>query len=222
MNRTSPKSVVLGLLCAAFALGCVKYNPNRVKGSGVPKTEQRQVGDFDTITLAGSAQVNVTVGPEVLVTVEADDNVVPVIETKVKGDTLVISHTEQYDSKVGVKVTITTPRLKGVALAGSGDINVNGISGDDFSASITGSGDITAVGATKRLDATITGSGDLKLAELQADAAKVTVVGSGDATVSASDELSVSIAGSGDVRYIGSPAKIDKSVAGSGSVRQGG
>ena len=155
-------------------------------------------------------------------TVETDDNILPIIETDVAGDTLTISSHETYSTKLGVKVTITTPSLSGISIKGAGDVDIKGLSGGSFSAGIHGSGDVKATGSVDRLDCSIRGSGDLEMGDLQARTASVSVAGSGDVTVNATDELSVSIAGSGDVKYKGKPAKLEKSIAGSGNVRQVG
>ena len=57
----------------------------------------------------------------------------------------------------------------------------------------------------------------MRLAELESDEVRVSIAGSGDAAVNAQKSLDVSIAGSGDVSYVGNPA-VKSSVAGSGSV----
>ena len=66
----------------------------------------------------------------------------------------------------------------------------------------------------------IAGSGDADLSALNGDEVTVSIAGSGDAKVTARQSLSVSIAGSGDVVYGGDTKVIRRSVAGSGSLRQ--
>jgi hypothetical protein len=63
----------------------------------------------------------------------------------------------------------------------------------------------------------IQGSGGVAARDLQADDVSVSIAGSGDAHVHARKTLAVSIAGSGDVDYAGDPV-VRTSVAGSGSV----
>lgn len=219
MTRSTVGAILSLLLAASISLGCVRINQNRIQGSGVAKTEDRAVEQFDKVTVEGAADVRITVGPQTQLSVQTDDNILPLIETKVKGDTLVISSTQSYSTRLGVKVTISVPQLAGISIRGSGDVDVSGINGETFSASISGAGDVTASGTVGKVDASIRGSGDLKLGELQAKSASISIAGSGDVTVNAAEELSVSIAGSGDVKYKGSPSKVSKSIAGSGSVR---
>jgi hypothetical protein len=122
-----------------------------------------------------------------------------------------------YSPSKGFKITVATPELEKVSVAGSSDIEVRGLKGPEFGAHISGSGDVHATGRVDKLDASISGSGDLKLADLETRDAKIKIAGSGDARVNATATLDVHIAGSGDVRYKGDP-KITRSIAGSGNV----
>jgi hypothetical protein len=193
----------------------------RVEGSGVLKSEPRDVEAFTQLTIQGAMDAKVTIGQQQSVTVEADDNILPLIETKVDGDKLLVSSTGRYNTKNPIRLTITVPSFKGVAINGSGDVDVSGLNGESFATAINGSGDVTATGTAESVSVAIHGSGDVRLDQLQAKNGKVAVAGSGDVTINASDELKVSIAGSGDVKYMGSP-KVTRSVAGSGSVRKAG
>ena len=216
-------NILIGISCIFLlaSVGCGDMVGPHVQGSGVAKTEPRGVGAFKNIRLDGAAKINVQIGNDRSVTVTADDNVLPLIETDVHGDTLVISSKENYSTRIGVTVTITTPDLAGIELNGSGDVNVKDLKGGRFSTIIRGSGNVSADGTVDEVNAEIKGSGDVKLADLQAKRGEVSVAGSGNVTVNVTDELQASIAGSGDVRYKGSP-KVQKSVAGSGSVKQVG
>jgi hypothetical protein len=193
-------------------------NPNAIHGSGVSKTESRAVGSFSKIDLSGSPEVRVAVGSDTSVAVTADDNILPIIETKVEGDTLRINSKQSYSTSLGVKVNITVPSLNGVSISGSGDIKVTGLKAGDMDVSVTGSGNLTLSGGVDGLHARIVGSGDLRAGELAAKRVRVAVTGSGDAAVRATEELDASVTGSGDVRYFGHPHQVRRSVTGSGNI----
>jgi hypothetical protein len=193
-------------------------NPNAIHGSGTSKTESRAVGAFSKIDLSGSPDVEVTIGPEMSVTVTADDNILPVIDTRVEGETLRIDSKQSYSSSIGVKVKITAPALEAVNVTGSGNIHVAGLKAGEMGAEVTGSGNITLKGAAERLRAKITGSGDLQAGDLAAKEVRVTVTGSGNATVRAIEKLDASVTGSGDVHYSGNPPQVAKNVTGSGDI----
>jgi hypothetical protein len=46
----------------------------------------------------------------------------------------------------------------------------------------------------------------------------VKIIATGDADVHATEKLNVSVRGSGEVRYAGTPKKVEKEIKGSGSI----
>ncbi|HEY3857054.1 MAG TPA: head GIN domain-containing protein [Verrucomicrobiae bacterium] len=211
------KMACLPVLCFAV-VNISSCSTNSIQGSGVAKTETRTVPAFSKIELAGSPDVEVTVGPAVSLTITGDDNVMPLIDTEVKGETLEIGSHDSYSSRTEVKLKITVPSLEHVGISGSGNIHATGVKAGEMDAGITGSGNLEIVGTADRLNAHITGSGNLKAEELAAKHVHVTVTGSGDAKVRATDEIEANITGSGNVRYAGNPAQVKKSVVGSGDI----
>jgi len=212
MNMISMPVLCVGLI----SLG--SCNPNAIHGSGTAKTESRAVASFSKIDLAGSPDVEVTVGPAASVAVTADDNLLPIIETTVDGETLKIDSNHSYSTSLGVKVKITVPSLQGVSVSGSGNIHAAGLKNGELEASVTGSGDVTLSGVVERLRARIVGSGDLRAGELDAKNVRVAVTGSGDAAVRATEQLDASVTGSGNVRYSGNPTQVGRNVTGSGDI----
>lgn len=182
-------------------------------------TETRAVAPFKGIVLAGSIDLVVNQGAQASVQVQADDKLLPMIETVVEGDRLQVrvKRGEHRYTMRKVTVTIVTPVLNALSIAGSGDAVLNALNTGELAISISGSGDVRGSGQAKRLSVQIAGSGDVHLREMLADEVSVRIAGSGDAEVNAQKTLSVSIAGSGDVVYSGD-AVVKSSVAGSGSV----
>jgi len=105
------------------------------------------------------------------------------------------------------------------SIAGSGNITIRDLQNERLSVSIAGSGDFEARGAGQAVDASIAGSGNLREPNFSTQSAKVSIAGSGNATVWVRKTLSVSIVGSGDVRYYGEGALQGTSVVGSGQIR---
>ena len=222
ITRTSALFISLvAITVLSSATDGAAWGAEPVAGSGVAKTEPRDVGEFDKIHLNGSPNVNIVIGPERSISITTDDNLLPVIETSVEDGTLVIGGGEPFRTRLGVTVQITVPALTHVAVHGAGDVKDKGLDAQTFKAEIQGSGDISVAGRAEELDVEIQGSGDVKLDELQAKRAAVEVQGSGDSTINVSDELTVHIAGSGDVKYIGSP-KVTQTGDASGNVKKVG
>lgn len=235
------KNSFLLLLASALVLpSCHISGQERVRGSGNVAKEERNVGTFKSVDLRGSIDVYLTQGPAKSAVIEADDNIVPLIELVKEGDELVVrlKKNTSISTHKDMKVYLTTPEIENVRVSGSGDIkfqnklsNNNGMkvsvsgSGDlegalnapSIKANIAGSGNIELSGETKELEINIAGSGNFKAKELLSENATVGITGSGNADVHASMKLNANIMGSGDVHYKGSP-QVSSKVVGSGSV----
>lgn len=103
-----------------------------------------------------------------------------------------------------------------LSIAGSGDMRAGTSAVLDIS--IGGSGSVTA-GATGNLTIAIGGSGDVIVARADGPT-DVSIGGSGDVDIRAGTvaELSISLAGSGDVNFSGTAGDVDVSLVGSGDV----
>lgn len=211
----------------------------RIEGSGTVSDDARSPGAFTRLVVNGPMDVRVRAADVDSVTVHADDNIAPMIETVVQAGTLTVGLRPgaSFRTRTKPQVRVQARRLEAVVLRGSGDIRVDRVEADVFEATLQGSGDIVverlqsrtlaislagngdlrATGTAGSVGAVIDGSGDLHLADLVAKQVAVRIRGSGDARVHATDELKVDIEGSGDVLYRGAPA-IGKTIRGSGSV----
>jgi hypothetical protein len=205
---------------ALLALGCTI-----TRGSGVVATDQRELSGFDQIEVSGSASVDVTIGAEWSVAVEADDNILPLIETTVAGSTLNIGTKSgvSFLTSNAVRVSITMPALQGVDISGSGRLSAPGI-GDSqqLTVDISGSGQASISGSAEQVDVTVSGSGQFDGRQFQTARASVSISGSGEAIVWATDRLDAKVSGSGKIRYVGNPGQLSTDVSGSGSVTSDG
>jgi len=214
---------------------------NSVSGSGTIKSESRAVSGFTGISLALDALVDIKQGNAEGVTIEADDNILPLIETVVENGTLKIRptapHTSFSTGKLKLIVSAKTldslaiagagdmraDALKAAALkvkiAGAGDVRITSLEAGDLSVKIAGSGDFVAGGRAASLHASVAGSGDIRAGDLDAKAVEISIAGSGDAIVWARETLNVKVAGSGDVKYYGD-AEVKRSIVGSGSIKR--
>ena len=79
-------------------------------------------------------------------------------------------------------------------------------------------GEVTAIGKARRLALSINGSGDADLASLTLTDADVDITGSGEARVGPTGNADITISGSGDVTLTERPAKVSRTISGSGSI----
>jgi len=243
-RRAMLGACVAATLALAGQAGATNWSwgGEQIQGSGRIVKQNRQVSGFTGLSLGVPGRVELRIGSSESVTVEGDDNVLPLVETVVEDGSLKIRPARRnlnFQTKairvvvqarsidrlsLGGSGSIDADPLKArrldVDVGGSGSVNLKGVEADTLSVSLGGSGDLQAArGNVGKLSVSIGGSGDVDLGRVQATSASVSVAGSGEATVWPRNALSVSIAGSGDVNYYGDP-QVRKSTAGSGEVKR--
>lgn len=202
-------------MAALLAASCIRPG---VEGSGNVITESREVSGFNEIVLGGTGRVVVEVTGTESLTIEAEDNIVPFLETRVRNGRLRLETTRSISPTVEIVYTITAATLEGLVISGSGIVEADAIDGTDFRVDISGSGDVDAEGRLSGLlSISISGSGEFDGESLTVPEGTVDVSGSGNAVVNVTDELEVSVSGSGDVEYLGAP-NLNSEVSGSGAV----
>ena len=206
-------------LFVVLAVSACDINVFGERGSGNVITESRLVSGFDEIDLSSSGKVVVDINGTESLTIEAEDNIMPLLTTEVRNGRLELGTKSSISPTVTIVYTISAATLDGVSIKGSGDITAVGINTDSFKAEISGSGQIEAAGTSDTLDVEISGSGRYAGANLAAAVATVDVSGSGHAVVNATDELDADVSGSGTVEYIGDPI-LSSSISGSGDISQ--
>jgi hypothetical protein len=234
------------LLCAAFILSCAFFlsacnkdnntdpsNPNAGTGA------TRDIGNFTKLVNKGPLIVYVTQGAYKPLTVEADSNIIRLIETSVVNDTLIVTAKDTIlQTNKPIKVFVTVPKILYTKLSGAGVIAGQNKFNytEPITYEITGAGGIEAELNTTKLTAFLKGAGGIRLKGTITDddinisgagafagdsmAAQNTVVnisGAGSAYVAAEQKLDVTITGTGSVFYRGNPA-ITKNITGIGVI----
>ena len=237
------KKILSSLLLIAvfFAFSCRNFGI-RIKGNGVIGREMRNVGSFTDVSLQGSPDIILHLGDHCEVTIEADENLIPYIETKVSGSELIveIKSGSNISTHHNLVVHVTAPEFREITIAGSGDITAEekinsnekmkfkiagsgdikaDVNAPDIDCSIAGSGNLSLSGETKEQDISVKGNGDVQNENLKTEHTTVDIKGSGNVNVHASVKLDVDIAGSGDVEYRGNPS-VTQNIHGSGEVKK--
>ncbi len=218
-----PKQLLAILILATLILpGCMFFpdKPATVNGSGNVVSETREVSGITSISLEGSADVNVKFGSTESLVISGEDNIIFLIETNVQNHQLIIKTKPRmiYVATKPVVIDVSVTELKGVSISGSGNINVTGLTGDSFTAALPGTGNITLAGSTNDVKISMQGSGNVFADKLIAKNAVVSLSGSGNVTVFASGELDATNSGPGNIRYFGNPTRITKNVTGPGTI----
>jgi len=208
------------LLLILFLSGCGILRPG-IPGSGISRSEYRQVETFEEVNLSGFGTVNVfagnvSVGGKPTVRVTTDNNLLSHVDTQVENGKLKIKPRGRIKPKTGLNVDVTVPHLTAARVSGAGDLNIIDVVGDELDLSISGAGNVNANGYVKNLTTSISGAGDADLRNLHAEQASVRISGVGDANVYASESIKARISGAGDVHCYGNPTHVDHKVSGVG------
>ena len=224
----------------AVTINLFNGDGNTITGSGHEVAVARQVGAFSALRLDSSVDVHAHQGATPSVTVHADDNIEPLVETATDGDTLVVRLRKgaSFRTHRNVVVDVVFTSLSAVQQRGSGDLHIDKITGPKFESSISGSGDlqienaqvgafalsiagsgdVVISGTADEARFGIAGSGDINARNFPAKKVSVSISGSGDAHVNATEVIEAKVAGSGDVTYAGHPRDVSRRVSGSGSI----
>jgi hypothetical protein len=195
--------------------GCITHTG--VQGSGVSKTEKRELPAFKSIETQGAYDVEVTCQRPGSFEIEGDDNIIPLIQTEVRDGVLYVTSKNSTTSKT-VSLRVALPDLAAITSTGAGKINVVGVKNDKFEVHSTGAAKVTATGQTKAAVITSTGAGEIDAHDLHAEKADVNIVGAARADVYATEQLDVSITGAGKVSYSGKPKVINKNIGIAGAL----
>jgi hypothetical protein len=237
--KVKKKSMLLVLMVAILLAACRVNVGDQIVGSGKVVTAARQVDNFTKLESTCSADVILVQGSPQAVLLEGEDNILPLIETRVSGGTLTISTKPNTSIRTtqALIVHITVPELSSIRvtgsgnvdlstwqagsanieITGSGDIRVDSLQADSLQAVLSGSGDVILAGKVSSQTIRISGSGNFEAKLLESRGADATLTGSGDATLWVTENLTANLSGSGDVNYYGTSG-LDQRVTGSGSV----
>jgi len=209
-------------------------------GSGNVIREERKVSSFNGIEVSGAFDVKLIQGTVSSVVIEADDNLMPLIRTEVRGSTLVIDNKKPISHSKGLKVFITFTELKSIDLSGAVDIESQGkltlpelsISGSGasdgklemdvrkLSIDCSGGSKLKLSGSAKDVEVDASGAVDLFAYDFPAETYKLSISGAGKAEINISKELNVDISGAATVHYKGNPTKNVQDISGAGTVKK--
>ncbi|MFM6925553.1 MAG: head GIN domain-containing protein [Ferruginibacter sp.] len=227
----------LVLLLAVFTL----VSCDHTTGSGNIVTETRNTGSFDAISVGGSFDVEVKMGDAISVVVEADDNIMKYIETKVSGKTLKIRTEGLHSySNVHMKVVVTLPVLTAITASASAEVVAENIltnseklafkasssasikaevNAPDIVTDANSSASITLWGKTRNHHSEASSSADIHAFELLSENTTASASSSANIEVHASVSLNARASSSGNIDYKGAAA-VTKSENSSGSVEK--
>jgi len=185
-------------------------------GSGTVKTETRQVSGFSSVVLNGAGDLNIRQTGTESLTIESDDNILPVLKSDVVGGVLTIGpRTLNSPNTTRLVYTLTVKSLSSIKVQGDANVSAQDIQTTALTVGIQGSGHVLIAGRTQSEDLNTLGSGRIDASGFTARTATVGITGAGVDIVNASDRIDGSVNPGSRLEYIGSPSV---SASGGGSV----
>jgi hypothetical protein len=215
-----------------------------VRGSGDVITVQREVNGFDRVALSGVGTMFISVGEKESLLIEAEDNLLPYIETKVQGSILEIGlKYEHWNTAIQptkpINYFLTVTNLEALDLSGAGRIEIEEINTTQLRIHTSGAGDIeieklnaqsltmvvSGAGSCRIHDGKvdsqhlqISGAGGYRASDLESHRTDIDISGMGGAKIWVSDTLHVAISGAGNVGFYGYPT-VSQSISGAGRIQ---
>lgn len=236
MEIRNIRMLSLALLAAPLLGGCYTRT---VRGSGEVVVDNRQVSDFDSISLEGVGRMVITQGNTESLSIETDDNLLGYIESEVDNGVLeltwdrdvLLRPTEGVTYRVSLRRLVSlhasgagsfeldqldTPELA-VDFSGAGKLSIDRLTAGQIDLTISGAGEIQLAGSADTAEVTISGIGRYQAPDLESQRVSISISGGGDATVWATDRLDLALSGLGEIGYYGDPT-VSQEISGGGRI----
>lgn len=220
-------AIIFGVFISSFfsfgkvSQDVVNFSINKkTKGSGNIASESRDIRDFSGIDVSGVVQVEIISQQDFAVEVEADDNLLPLIQTEVRNGVLHIRTEDSVKSHNGLKVRISAPDIESIEASGATRVLVSGVRNDALRVDTSGASKVTLSGETAKLGVEVSGASNIDAEDLKAGAADIEASGASNVSVFTTGQLRADASGASKIIYSGSPANIEKTSSGVSSIRE--
>jgi Putative auto-transporter adhesin, head GIN domain len=212
---------------------------NGEKGNGKITTEVRTIKEeFSSIDVNSAIEVVLEQSNDKFVSVEADENLQKLIDTKVENGVLKIEPNESINASKTVKVIIRMPKIecldassssiikgigtfKGEAISidasSASEVNVN-LKYDDITLDASSAGNINAKGMAIKLETSATSGSQIEANELLVNEVTADVSSGGNIKIHPIVSLNGSASSGGSIRYDIEPKSITKDESSGGNV----
>ena len=233
--------IVLAVILATTLTSCQFDFNTGINGNGNVVTEERPVSsDFTEVRGSAGLDVYLTEGTENKIVVEADENLMDLIETNISNGKLTIRSAKNIGRSKAKKIHVTFVSLNKIEASSGADVIGNSViksevlrldcsSGADIEVEVfanelyaeTSSGsDIEVSGKANILYANASSGSDLNAKKLQTINCNAKASSGADIVVTVNENLDAKASSGGDIRYYGNPDLANEKQGRSGSIRK--
>jgi hypothetical protein len=192
--------ISLFLVTSSLATSCYWYGSRTVVGSGDVESMEVSVEAFSGVSVTGACDVNIQIGENQEVWLQAQPQILDVMTYRVSSGILHIGFKPDVsvNTKKDITADIVIPALDYISVTGAGDFHLSGPSQPLLDIDITGTGNVNAYG-------------------MEVEDCTVRISGAGNCELHVSNTLDVQISGVGTVFYKGNP-ELNTEVSGVGNI----
>lgn len=191
---------------------------NYTKGSGNIVAQKRDIRDFTGVDAGGAMRIEITVGKEFALELEGDDNILPLVETSVRGGVLHFERSGGICTENRLIARISMPELDNLDISGATAATVANVNSEDLKIKVSGASKIEINGAAADLDAKVSGASKLTAENLRTVRVRVKANGASKALVFASESVDADASGASKIIYSGNPATVNKDASGASKI----
>jgi Putative auto-transporter adhesin, head GIN domain len=218
------------------------YAQTKITGSGQTSTETRSIGRFKSVRISGAFKAILVKGETSALRLEADDNVLPRIETFVEGGILVIKpkNNSWFQNTGPMTAYITFTELEGLDVSGAVSascesaietprfaIDASGASNlrltlkvNELDGDVSGASKINLSGSADRFGLDASGATSLYAFDMRTLRTRLSLSGASKVEISVSESLDVDASGASKVTFRGNPRSQHIDASGASKVRK--
>ncbi|MEP1097614.1 MAG: DUF2807 domain-containing protein [Cyclobacteriaceae bacterium] len=212
------KASVYAILFSIIVLsGCEDLDGPEIRGSENIISESRELDSFESIHISSVINAIIEQGDQV-VSVQANDNIIDLINTEVRDNVLYIDLEDGNYDDISITVSISNRELTALTTVGVNTVQIDQFNDlAQFDLNIEGVGNIQMSGSAKRVAINSSGSSNLEAFDFTCLHCEIDLTGVGNVQITVTEELVGALSGVGNILYKGSP-EIDVDVTGVGNV----
>ncbi len=229
-------AILLSFILPIIFTSCI-FSPS-IKGNGQVAEEFRKTKPFDEIKVSRGMNVYISQGDETQIKVEADENLLSVIETEIQGDVLSISTKSNIKKAKVNKVYVITPKISAIkSTAGSNvysetqvrskHLDISATAGSNIkldvdllsgNVSSSAGSNIMLEGTTEKIQCKASAGSNIKAENLQSKECSARVSSGANIWIAVETMLDGQASSGGNIFYYGNPEKTEIQRSSGGNV----
>ena len=232
----------IAFILTAFLMlnsGC-SYAWKGIRGNGNVIKQDREISNFHGLEVGGAFHVFLTQGDNESLSIEADENLMDIIITRVKGGILEIETKEDIQESKALNIYITFNTLNHLEISGAcnleggnkfklDDLNMEcsgasevsmKFSAYDLTMDCSGACNVDIYGSAQSLKLDLSGASKLDASAFEIQTGDVDISGASHAKLFVKTELRAEVSGAGSLKYSGDAKLTKHEVSGAGSIKK--